>query len=69
VFYDGIVVGDYYADLFIDGNLIIELKAAKAIDDSHVAQGLNYLKAGQTKRGLVLNFGPQRVEIRRLIMD
>ncbi len=69
VIYDGVVVGDYYADLLVDGALVIELKAAKAIDDHHVAQGLNYLKAGRTKRGLILNFGPQRVEIRRLIMD
>ncbi len=68
VFYDGIVVGDYYADLVIDGAIVIELKTAKAIDDSHIAQGLNYLRAGNTRRGLILNFGPQRVEIRRLAM-
>ncbi len=69
VYYDGVVVGDYYADLLVDNSLVIELKTAKAIDDSHLAQGLNYLKAGRTNRGLILNFGPQRVEIRRLVMD
>ena len=69
VFYDGINVGDYVADLLVGDSLIIELKSAKAIDDSHIAQCLNYLKAARLRHGLLLNFGPQRVESRRLIMD
>ena len=69
VFYDGINVGDYVADLLVGDSLIIELKSAKAIDDSHIAQCLNYLKAARLRHGLLLNFGPHRVEIRRLIMD
>lgn len=69
VFYDGINVGDYVADLLVGDSLIVELKSAKAIDDSHIAQCLNYLKAARLRHGLLLNFGPQRVEIRRLIMD
>ena len=69
VFYDGINVGDYVADLLVGESLIVELKSAKAIDDSHIAQCLNYLKAARLRHGLLLNFGPQRVEIRRLIMD
>ena len=69
VFYDGINVGDYVADLLVGDSLIIELKSAKAIDDSHIAQCLNYLKAARLRHGLLLNFGPQRVEIRRLMMD
>lgn len=69
VFYDGINVGDYVADMLVGDSLIVELKSAKAIDDSHIAQCLNYLKAARLRHGLLLNFGPQRVEIRRLIMD
>ncbi|HOF10543.1 MAG TPA: GxxExxY protein [Opitutaceae bacterium] len=69
VFYDGINVGDYVADLLVGDSLIVELKSAKAIDDSHIAQCLNYLKAARLRHGLLLNFGPQRVEVRRLIMD
>jgi len=69
VFYDGINVGDYVADLLVGDSLIVELKSAKAIDASHIAQCLNYLKAARLRHGLLLNFGPQRVEIRRLIMD
>jgi GxxExxY protein len=69
VHYDGIIVGDYFADLIVNETLVIELKSARAIDDAHVAQCLNYLKAAKQQRGLIPNFSPQRVEIRRLIMN
>jgi len=68
VHYSGIVVGDYFADLVVNESIIVELKSVRAIDESHVAQCLNYLKATQQQRGLILNFSPQRVEIRRLVM-
>ena len=45
VFYDGIVVGDYFADLVIEDVLLIELKTVKGFDDIHKAQCMNYLKA------------------------
>ena len=51
VFYDGINVGDYVADLLVGDSLIVELKSAKAIDDSHIAQCLNYLKAARLRHG------------------
>jgi GxxExxY protein len=41
---DGTVIGDYFADLFIEGRLIVELKAARAIDNEHIAQLLGYLR-------------------------
>src|SRR5438874_13143424 len=44
VYYDGVQVGDFFADLLVDGTLLVELKAVKAFDDVHVAQCLNYLK-------------------------
>ena len=66
--YDGVIVGDYYADLVVNETLVVELKSARAIDESHIAQCLNYLKAAQHRHGLILNFSPQRVEIRRLVM-
>ncbi len=59
VFYDGEVVGEYFADLIIANTIIIELKAAKALADEHEAQLLNYLKATPYEVGLLLNFGPQ----------
>jgi GxxExxY protein len=57
VLFDGIVVGEYFADLFIDDSVIVELKAAEAIRKEHEAQLLNYLKATQIEVGLLLNFG------------
>jgi GxxExxY protein len=65
---DGTEIGDYLADLFIDGRLIIELKAAKAIIDEHVAQMLGYLKASRIEHGLLINFGSYRFEIRKYVL-
>ena len=67
VSYDEIVVGEFNADLLVEKELLIELKAAKALDQSHLAQGMNYLKASGLKLCLVLNFGKSRVEIKRLV--
>ncbi|MEO8606016.1 MAG: GxxExxY protein [bacterium] len=65
--YDGIVVGEYRADLVVDRRIIVEVKAAKAIDPAHQAQVLNYLKATGLKVGLILNFGTPFVGIKRLM--
>ena len=59
VFYEGEVVGEYFADLIIANAVIVELKAAKDLADEHKAQLLNYLKATPYEVGLLLNFGPE----------
>jgi GxxExxY protein len=59
VFYEGEVVGEYFADLVIANAVIIELKATMALAEEHEAQLLNYLKATPYEVGLLLNFGPQ----------
>jgi len=59
VYFRGSQVGDFCADLLVDRRVILELKAARAIDPSHVAQLLNYLKATEIEVGLLLNFGPR----------
>ena len=66
---DGTEIGDYFADLFLDGRLIIELKAAKSIADEHVAQILGYLKASRIEHGLLINFGSYRFEIKKFILS
>jgi len=68
VHYEGQVVGDYAADFVVDGKIILELKSAKAIDETHVAQALNYLKATGLRLAVILNFGPERMESKRLIL-
>ena len=67
VYYDSMVVGDYFADLIVNETVIVELKTAKHIDNSHLAQTLNYLKATGLKLGLIINFGNPKVEIKRVV--
>ena len=61
------VVGDYVADLIVEGVVTIELKSVDAISKAHEAQLLNYLKATGVRVGLILNFGTPRLGIRRLV--
>jgi GxxExxY protein len=62
--YDGHVVGDYIADLIVEGTVIIEIKAVRAFDDVHSAQCINYLAATGLPVCLLINFG-KRVEVKR----
>ncbi len=67
VLYDGIVVGQYVADLIVEETVIVELKAVKMLDNIHSAQCLNYLKATNLTTCLLLNFGSPRVEVKRIV--
>ena len=66
---DGTVVGEYFADLFIDNILIVELKAARATNDEHVAQILGYLRATDVEHGLLINFGARKFQIKKYAMS
>lgn len=68
VLYDGTIVGEYASDLLVESKIIVELKATKAIDDSHMAQCMNYLEATNLRLGLIINFGKPKVEIKRVIL-
>lgn len=65
VFFDGEVVGEYFADLVVNGAVILELKAVETLNDQHTAQLLNYLKATTCEVGLLLNFGPKPEVVRK----
>ena len=67
VYYDSVLVGEYVADLYVERQVIIELKAVKKPDDVHRAQLMNYLKASRNMYGLLINFGSPRVEIKRIL--
>ena len=58
VFYDGVQVGDYFADLLVEDCVIVELKAVEQLAAEHEAQLVNYLKGSSIDVGLLLNFGP-----------
>lgn len=64
---DGTALGDYFADLLVDDSLLVELKACKAIAVEHTAQLLGYLRACRMEHGLLVNFGAQKLEIRKYV--
>jgi GxxExxY protein len=57
VYYDGKIVGDYFADIIVDNNVIVEVKATEGLREEHQTQLINYLKATDKEVGLLLNFG------------
>ena len=65
--YDGIEVGDYIVDLLVEHQVLMELKAVKALDSVHQAQCMNYLKATGHTVCLLINFGSPKLEIRRIV--
>lgn len=67
VFYDDQIVGEYFADLIVEGEIIVEIKAIKELNEIHQAQLMNYLVACNKRCGLLINFGKPRVEIKRML--
>jgi GxxExxY protein len=67
VYYKNKIVGEYKADILVDGKIILELKAEKYLNKEHASQLLNYLKASQIKIGYLINFGLKGVEFKRYV--
>lgn len=68
VYFRGRPVGDFKADLLVEDAVLVELKAARALEASHEAQLLNYLRGTAIEVGLLLNFGP-KPEFKRMVFD
>jgi GxxExxY protein len=68
VYFRGHPVGNFKADILVNGVVLLELKTARAIDDSHQAQLMHYLRATDVEVGLLLNFGP-RAEFKRMVFE
>lgn len=66
---DGTPLGDFYADLFVGGKLIVELKACHAIAKEHIAQLLGYLRASRIEHGLLINFGAPKLQIKKDVLN
>lgn len=66
---DGTVLGEYFADLLVEGELMVELKACKALTDEHVAQLLGYLRGCRIEHGLLINFGAKKLEISKYVLS
>ena len=67
VYYKDYVVGNYIADIIVEDKIILEIKAISGIEEKHFSQLLNYLKTTKKRLGLIINFGANSVEIRRII--
>ena len=66
---DGTLLGDYFADIFAENQLIVEIKACKTLAPEHTAQLLGYLRATEIKHGLLINFGAPKFQIKKYISD
>lgn len=62
------MLGDFFADLVINDQFIIELKAVRALADEHTAQVLGYLRASNIEHAMLINFGAPRIEFRKFIL-
>ena len=67
VFYDGQIVGEFFADLLVEDTVLVELKAVNALNNDHLAQCLNYLRATDIPLCLLINFGEKRVKVKRIV--
>ena len=65
---DGSLLGDFTADLVINQEFIVELKAVRALVDEHVAQILGYLRASRHEHGMLINFGAPKIQFQKYIL-
>lgn len=65
VYYKNEIVGEFRADIIVEGDIIIELKAVQHLLPIHETQLVNYLTATHIDHGLLINFGGERIEIKR----
>lgn len=68
VYFEGTLIGEYFADLLVEDKVIVELKAVNFLLKEHEAQLLNYLRATRYEVGLLLNFGP-KPDMRRMVFN
>ena len=66
---DGTVLGDYFADLFVDQRLLVEIKACHALAGEHVAQLLGYLRSSRIEHGRLINFGSPKLQIKKYALS
>lgn len=66
---DGSLVGEFFADLLIEGELILELKAVSQLRSEHTAQVLGYLRAADLEHAMLINFGSPKIEFKKFIWN
>ena len=65
VYYDDQIVGDFYVDLFVEEQIIVELKSVQNLTKEHEVQLVNYLNGLNREIGLLINFSPSGVQVKR----
>jgi len=65
VYYESKVVGEFFVDLFVENEIIVELKSVKNLSKAHEVQLVNYLNGLEKEIGLLINFGPTGIEVKR----
>ena len=65
MYYDDQIIGDFFIDLLVEDNMIVELKSVRNLAKEHQQQLVNYLKGLRKDIGLLINFGPSGVEVKR----
>ena len=66
IYYGRIVIGKRRVDFFVDGEIMVEIKARTMLEDIHLAQAMNYLEAYDKEIGLLINFGAKSLEFKRV---
>ena len=69
VYYDNVLVGEFFADVIVENAVIVELKAVEALHEIHSNQLINYLKATEMEVGLLLNFGEEPKFVRKILTN
>jgi GxxExxY protein len=69
ILYEGVEVGLHRCDLIVEQEIIVELKAVKALEDIHFAQVRSYLKATKLRVGLLMNFNSPTLVVKRIVCD
>jgi len=69
IFYDQTEIGTRRVDFFVEGKIMVELKAITLLEKVHLAQALNYLEAYKMEVGLLINFGNTKLEFKRLTLQ
>ncbi len=65
---DGTLLGEFFADLYVENQLVVELKATRSVANEHIAQLLGYLKSGRIETGLLINFGSPILHVKKYLM-
>ena len=69
VYYDESIVGEFIADMLVEGTVLVEVKAVEGLIQAHIGQCLNYLRATELGICLLLNFGQPKVQVKRVVSN